>query len=102
MDGENLTLVAQDFCGWSALGPISLFIENVLGFYNIDATARLVEWHKTGWGEQGIRNLRFGDVQTDIVADGDTVRVVSDKEYVLKVNGKKYRVKAGTQTFTLK
>ena len=92
MDGENLTLVAQDFCGWSALGPISLFIENVLGFYNIDATARLVEW----------RNLRFGDVHTDIVADGDTVRVVSDKEYVLKVNGKKYKVKAGTQAFTLK
>ena len=102
VDGENLTLVAQDFCGWSALGPISLFIENVLGFYNIDATARLVEWRKTGWGEQGIRNLRFGDVHTDIVADGDTVRVVSDKEYVLKVNGKKYKVKAGTQAFTLK
>ena len=24
--------VREDFCGWSALGPISLFIENVLGF----------------------------------------------------------------------
>ncbi len=35
VDGENLTLVAQDFCGWSALGPISLFIENVLGFFII-------------------------------------------------------------------
>lgn len=34
-DGREL--VKPDFCGWSALGPISLFIENVLGFYNIDA-----------------------------------------------------------------
>lgn len=75
----------------------------MLGFYNIDATVRLVEWRKTtGWGGQGIRNLRFGDAHTDIMADGDTVCVVSDKEYVLKVNGKKYKVKAGTQAFTLK
>ena len=65
---------------------------------------RLGSWNgvRQVGGEQGIRNLRFGDVHTDIVADGDTVRVVSDKEYVLKVNGKKYKVKAGTQAFTLK
>lgn len=32
---EYGNIVRQDFCGWSALGPISLFIENVLGFHQI-------------------------------------------------------------------
>lgn len=94
--------VRPDFCGWSALGPISLFIENVLGFYNIDANKHLVEWHKKGSGRQGLRNLRFGDVRTDIVADGNTVNITSDNAYTLVVNGKKYKITQGSQTLKLK
>ena len=37
------TVVRKDFCGWSALGPISIYIENVLGFHRIDAFERVVE-----------------------------------------------------------
>ncbi|MGM9763143.1 MAG: MGH1-like glycoside hydrolase domain-containing protein [Candidatus Cryptobacteroides sp.] len=99
-DGE-LERVRPDFCGWSALGPISMFIEDVIGFYNIDANRRLVEWRKVGDGVQGIRGLRFGDIVTDIVADGKTLTVKSNVAYVLKVNGKKYRIETGEQHFSL-
>ena len=94
-------LVSPDFCGWSALGPISLFIENVIGFYNIDATNHLVEWRKTGHGEQGIKNLRFGDTVTDIVARDNEVTVNSNADYTLKINGIEYPVKAGNQTLLI-
>ena len=99
---DKRELVRHDFCGWSALGPISLFIENVLGFYNIDATRDLIEWHKKGQGEQGLRNLRFGSSITDIVANGQQVQVKSNKPYTLKINGKKYRIKEGEQIITIK
>lgn len=95
-------LVRPDFCGWSALGPISLFIENVLGFYNIDATKKLVEWHKKGHGEQGLKNLRFGETVTDIIANGQLVQVKSNKSYTLKINDKRYKVKKGEQTIAIK
>lgn len=34
----------QDFCGWSDLGPIALFIENVLGFKTVSAARKEVWW----------------------------------------------------------
>lgn len=98
---EKRELVAKDFCGWSALGPISMFIENVLGFYNIDANKGLVEWKKRGGGEQGLRNLHFGHTVTDIVANGNVATVKSNRPYTLMINKIKYRVKAGEQTITL-
>lgn len=36
--------VRMDFCGWSALGPINLFIENVLGFRSVSAYKNEVVW----------------------------------------------------------
>ena len=98
-DGKSKR-VRPDFCGWSALGPISLFIENVIGFSNIDATKRLVEWHRHGSERQGIRNLRFGSVIADIVAEGNSIEVVSNKDFTLTVNGKRFAVKAGMNSFT--
>ena len=97
--GSNLERVRPDFCGWSALGPISLFIENVIGFSNIDATKRLVEWHKHGSERQGIRNLRFGSIVTDIVAEGNQIEVESNEKFTLMVNGKHFAVKPGKNSF---
>lgn len=87
-----------DFCGWSALGPISLFIENVLGFRTVDALDNRVEWTlKAENGTHGITNLHFGAVNTDIVYDAAarSVNVKSNKPYSLIINGKSYKVKAG-------
>lgn len=88
--------VRPDFCGWSALGPICLFIENVLGFNVVDAQKKRVEWRLHHAGEQGLRNLTFGSVHTDIVFDGKaTVQVDSNARYTLVINGVEHPIKAG-------
>lgn len=87
-----------DFCGWSALGPISLFIENVLGFREVDALQNEVNWNlKEKNGTHGLQNLKFGEVITDIVYHADTkkIEVKSNKPYTLTVNGKKHKISSG-------
>lgn len=94
---DGVTIVRPNFCGWSALGPISIYIEYVLGFHNINAFERLVEWEKPDdlKGEIGVRNLRFGDVTTDILAKESLCRVTSNAPYTLRINGKDFSIKAG-------
>ncbi len=90
-------LVRKDFCGWSALGPIAIYIEYVLGFHTVNAFEGVLEWEKPTDidGRIGIRNLRFGDIVTDVVAEGDVCTVVSNQPYTLKINGKDYAVSKG-------
>jgi imidazoleglycerol phosphate dehydratase HisB len=49
----------------------------------------------------GIKNLRFANVVTDIVAEGDCCTVRSNHPYTLKINGKAYDIFAGEQTIFL-
>lgn len=96
-------IVKPDFCGWSALGPISLFIENVIGIQNVDATERVVEWRLHQSGRHGVRNFRFADVVTDLVADGQGhVEVTSNSEYTLNINGRPFNIKPGFQNIESK
>lgn len=95
---EHGRCARPDFCGWSALGPISLFIENILGFNKVDAITSTIEWRlKPQKGTQGIKNLHFGDTVTDIVYDASTqkIKVKTNKPFTLKVNGKVHHVPAG-------
>ena len=94
---NDVAVVRPDFCGWSALGPISVYLEYVLGFHGINAFERLVEWEKPEdlGGEIGVKNLRFGDVVTDIVADGKLCRVSSNMPYTLKISGTVYAIGEG-------
>ena len=88
-----------DFCGWSALGPISLFIENYLGFHTVDAQANRVEWRKYQTGRHGIRSLKFGNIETHIVGNSDSFIVWSSGPYTLVVNGTDYAISAGSQSW---
>lgn len=99
----NGSYVRKDFCGWSALGPISIYIEFVLGFHRVDAFNRIVEWAKPDSieGKIGIKNLRFGEIVTDIEAFQDKCNVVANEDYTLKINGKSYEILAGENTFDL-
>ena len=99
--GNNVA--RPDFCGWSALGPISIYIECVLGFHTLDGFNKVVEWEKPrDLGERiGIKNLRFGEVATDIVAEGNKCRVLSNVAYTLKINGKAYPVAKGENRFEI-
>lgn len=95
--------VRPDFCGWSALGPISVYIEFVIGFHTIDAFEKTVEWAKPDSfkGKIGIKNLRFGNVITDIEAVGEKCTVTSNEPYTLKINGKKYDISVGINELSL-
>jgi len=95
-------LVRRDFCGWSALGPISLLIENVIGIHSVDALNHVVEWRLHQPGRHGIRNFRFGDVTTDLIADGQGhVDVTASRPYTLIINGESLEVVAGKQQFSV-
>lgn len=95
--------VRPDFCGWSALGPISLFIENVLGFHNIDASSRTVRWDIRHDCRHGLNNLTFGNTTTDLLYDpaASTVTIRSNKPYCLILNGKSHRIRAGVTTISI-
>lgn len=94
---DDTGVVRKDFCGWSALGPISIYIEFVLGFYYVNAFDKVIKWAKPSdtKGNIGIKNLRFGDIVTDIVANGDLCHITSNEEYTLEINGKKYEINIG-------
>ena len=86
-DGNSL--VRADFCGWSALGPIALYIENVIGIHSVDAFSRTIHWHlPKDAGRIGVKNLRFGDVKVDLVYCGNKIEVNSMQPLTLVVNGK--------------
>jgi hypothetical protein len=103
MNPHNTELSRPNFCGWSALGPISLYIEYVLGFHKVDAFEKRVEWiiPKDISGCVGIKNLRFGDVVTDIVAENGVCRVSTNVSYTLVINGREQNVSAGENIITL-
>lgn len=90
-------MARPDFCGWSALGPISIYIEYVLGFHTINSFENFIEWQKPDdfKGEIGIKNLRFGKVITDIIADGNSCTVTSNSPYTLKINGREFAITSG-------
>lgn len=101
---EHGHVVRQEFCGWSALGPISLTIENILGFRHVDADSHTVYWSlRTESGTHGLRNFRFGDVVADIIynADSGQVEVTSNKPLRLVVNNIPHELKPGKVCFEI-
>lgn len=103
VDTKGTGIVRKDFCGWSALGPIAIYLEYVLGFRSINAFEGVVEWEKpdTFAGEIGVKNLRFGEVVTDITADGKVCKVISNAPYTLKICGIPFEIKAGENNIDL-
>lgn len=96
---QRVKEVKADFCGWSALGPISLFIENVLGFYEVDAPSATIRWNLHQTCRHGIQKLSFGKITTDILYDNGQVTVVSNKPYTLYVNGEEHPIRKGKNCF---
>ena len=95
--------VRPDFCGWSALGPISIYLEFVLGFHTVNAFEGVVEWSKPNCfnGQFGVKNLRFGKVVTDIVANGKECIVTASNAYILKIDGVSYAIQKGENKIVL-
>lgn len=101
---EHGRIVRQEFCGWSALGPISLFIENILGFRNANALTRTLTWDvNTANGVHGLRDLKFGDIATSLIYNPDkkAIDVTANRPFTLIVSGTPHKIPAGTTTIPL-
>ena len=49
----------------------------------------------------GIKNLKFGNVITDIEAKEKTCVIISNNPYTIKINGKRYKISIGTNKFEI-
>lgn len=93
--------VRDSFCGWSALGPISLFIEDVIGVKQANAFENTLscDFEKNPKGRVGVANYRFGKVSCDIMATAGEIEVDSNLPFTLKADGGVFAVKAGHNVF---
>lgn len=92
---KNRNVYRPNFCGWSALGPISMFIENVLGFYDVNALEKRIEWNLYRKGKHGVKRLRAGRILTDIIYENGKIKVTTNEPYILIVNGKEFSIEKG-------
>ena len=89
--------VRKDFCGWSALAPISLFIENIIGIHSVDAFKKEIKWSlpPVPAGTLGLRNLRFGDITTSLVYCDGEITVEATSPYRLWIDGQLHEIPSG-------
>lgn len=88
-------LVRQDFCGWSALGPIALMIENVVGLVRMDAAEQRIEWLPGGSGRMGMKNLPLGGNRISLVLENDRISVDCIQPFRLIFRGRELACPAG-------
>lgn len=90
-----------DFCGWSALGPVNLLIENLLGI-RADGVGHTIRWQLHQTCRHGIRDLQFGGISASLLYDGEkTVVVETSAPFILEINSRRYAVGAGTNRIRL-
>jgi len=87
--------VRKDFCGWSALGPISLFIENIVGVHDVSAKDHRISWRVTHTCRHGIKKLKIGDDTVSIIYENGKISAEATSDYTLIVNGKEYQIQKG-------
>ena len=93
--------VRPDFCGWSALGPISLFIESVIGIHSVDTLTRTAHWRLHRNTRHGVKRFRFGDIVADLIHENGTCTVTASGAFTLVINGQNFEIAAGEQEFSL-
>ena len=93
--------VRDNFCGWSALGPISLFIEDIIGIKEANAFANtlICDFDRDLVGRIGVEDYRFGQVVCSVLATKDEVSVRSNREFTLVFDGKRHEVVRGENNF---
>ena len=93
--------VRSDFCGWSALGPISLFLENVIGVCAANAFTRTLvcDFERNLKGRVGVENYRFGDVVCSVITTAEQIVVTSNRPFKLIADGQNWTVAKGKNVF---
>ena len=94
-------MVRPDFCGWSALGPISIFIEDVIGIKEANAfeNTLMCDFEKHPKGKVGVKNYRFGEVVCTIIATEKDIKVSSNLPFTLIADGREFNVRTGKNSW---
>lgn len=61
-------LVRSDFVGWSALGPIAMLIENIIGL-TFNAAENSILWEIDSIESHGMQNLKFNGATVSLMAE---------------------------------
>ena len=85
------------------MGPISLFIENVLGLREVNALERRIVWTPNSLKTNGIRNLKIGGAPVTLMArpEEGVAEVTLPCPFTLTLNGTTYALPKGHSTLTL-
>lgn len=83
---DNHFYSRQDFTGWSACGPVTLFIENILGIQQ-DGLHNKIVWRISEECTQGIENLLFRGNRVSFVynPEGKNIRTTAEKPFTLVI-----------------
>lgn len=99
---KNGKFCRRDFCGWSALAPISLLLEDVIGLHSVDAETMTVRWNPPETrGKCGIRNLKLGKGIFSLIAGDGCAEITADCPFTLELCTKKHRIEPGTTTIPI-
>lgn len=85
---DNTFYSRQDFVGWTGLAPISLLIENVLGF-DIEGKDNLIQWTIKRTDKHGIKNIQLGNQKVTLICktinERPQITIKCEKPFKLKV-----------------
>jgi hypothetical protein len=99
----ELGSVRTDFADWTCC-LINLIIEDIMGV-SIDAPSNTITWSLNLNEENGLKNLRFGKVTTDILSKGLLLTVNTNTAYTLNVirdgHMQRFEVKPGYNSFNI-
>ncbi len=88
-NASGVYMCMRDFTGWTALAPISMLIENIIGI-KADADSGKIVWNITQDCRHGIEGLRFNGVNVSLVATpcegkGFSISVECDRELSIEL-----------------
>ena len=102
-NSKQKPVVRKDFCGWSALGPISMLIENIIGISNFDSDSRSLTWNPgITEGRLGIRNLNFSGGRIDLIREKERILIRCDFPLTVYFQNYKLKCKCGDNLFTIR
>ena len=79
------------------MGPISLFIENILGIREVNALKNRIVWTPRRTQRNGIKNLKMGGKNFSLIAypDRNEAEISAEQQFTLCLNGKEISLPAG-------
>jgi glycogen debranching enzyme len=95
---DNTGRCRPDFCGWSALGPIALLLENVLGIEKVDAAANEVHWRPLRTDRHGVEGLQVGTLTVDLLHEDNRLTVTASHPFTLVLHGVRIPMDKGSCT----